>query len=344
MKKSSLLLLIILVSTFGASAWGTCPQSTNDRGNCDTMYIEQWNEDAAGTGVHFVRIPIYITADIVASYDSIQAFVIPLCFTHSNPAKYCSVNTYWNRISWHPDSSLTRSIFRHLPSNDDPQVHNWMMDLFENPDNNGEEWDGVILEVTNNDNPGHFFLSLLPSGETDQRFIAGSRILLATMTMKLEDTMQVCIDTCLWEPYNRLAFIVDPEEGTIGITKIPRSGTGDSLNFKVCFPIMSDVKEVKSSDENKPLEFSLSQNYPNPFNPVTNFQFSLSKSSRIKIEIFNIIGQKVKVLVDEEMKPGVYVADWNSTDEEGKQVSSGIYFYRMQAGDFSDIKKMVLMK
>ncbi|MFH1335177.1 MAG: T9SS type A sorting domain-containing protein [Candidatus Zixiibacteriota bacterium] len=347
MKNGWLILLILLVCITGETAWSTCPQDANDRGNCDTMYIEPWDEDAAGTGVHFVRVPIYITADIAGGpYDSIQAFVIPLCFTRNNPTKYCSVSTYWNRILW-TTSNLPRSIFHHLPSNDDPQVHNWMMDLYENSENNGEEWDGVILDLTNavNADTGHFWLSLIPSGQTDQRFIEGSRILLATMTMKLEDTMHVCIDTCFWPPHSRLAFAVAPEEGTIGITKIPRSSAGDSASFKVCFPPRdtSDVKEIEG-DNIKPSGFSLSQNYPNPFNPVTNIQFTVPKSSHVKIEIFNIVGQKVAILVDGDMKPGLYTADWNGRDESGKTVSSGIYFYRMRADDFSDMKKMVLVK
>jgi flagellar hook assembly protein FlgD len=103
------------------------------------------------------------------------------------------------------------------------------------------------------------------------------------------------------------------------------------------------VKEIEG-DHIKPSDFSLSQNYPNPFNPVTNFQFTLPKSSHVKIEIFNIVGQKVATLVDGDMKPGLYTADWNGRDESGRTVSSGIYFYRMQAGDFSDMKKMVLVK
>lgn len=342
MKKSSLLLLFLLVSVVGASAWGACPEDSLDRGTRDTMYIETWAPDVADTawarsGLHFVKVPIYVTADIVAPYDSINAFVIPLCFTHTNPSKYCSVSQYWNEILWTP-AKLPRNIFHHLPSNADIQVHNWMMNLFDAGD--GAEWNGITLDL---DGTSHFWLSTIPSGSEDQRFIAGSKILLATMTMKLEDTMNICIDTCFWPPYNSLAFGVTRQNG-LGCSKIPRSGT-DTSSFQVCFPHASeDVREIEDNNETHPSEFSLSQNYPNPFNPTTNFQFSLSKSSHVKIEIFNMIGQKVKVLVDEDMKPGVYSADWNGRDENGNSVSSGIYFYRMQSGEYTDTKKMVLMK
>ncbi len=194
------------------------------------------------------------------------------------------------------------------------------------------------------DGTSHFWVSVICGG-TDKRFIAGSNILLLTMTMKLEDTMNICVDTCIWTPNSRLSWIVYPDTGGLTISKIPRPGTGDTSSFKVCFPesLGSDVKEIEG-DNIKPSDFSLSQNYPNPFNPTTNFQFTLPKSSHVKIEIFNIVGQKVAILVDGDMKPGIYAADWNGRDVNGKSVSSGIYFYRMQAGDFSDMKKMVLVK
>jgi flagellar hook assembly protein FlgD len=99
-----------------------------------------------------------------------------------------------------------------------------------------------------------------------------------------------------------------------------------------------------STEENKPTIFNLSQNYPNPFNPVTNFKFSLPQASHVKIEIFNILGQKVKTLVDEDMKAGSFVVDWDGEDQRGVEVSSGIYFYRMIADDFSTVKRMVLLK
>ncbi len=231
MKQCYLILLVDHILLFCNSAWGYCPQDTLDRGQCDTMYIEPWPADIADSvcsrpGPYFVKVPIYITDDIYASYDSIQAFVIPLCYTHSNPAKYCSVSTYLNRIFW-TASNLPRSIFRHMPSNANPQVYNWMMDLYDLGE--GGEWDNIILDL---DGTTHFWLALIPV-MPDPLFPAGSRILLATMTMKLEDTMHICIDTCFWPPNSRLAFGVLDQEG-LGNTKIPRSGTSTN-SFQICF-------------------------------------------------------------------------------------------------------------
>jgi hypothetical protein len=103
---------------------------------------------------------------------------------------------------------------------------------------------------------------------------------------------------------------------------------------------------IEIDDVNKiPEVFILSQNYPNPFNPVTTISYALPKASDITIEIFNILGQKVKTLINaSNQKAGAYNVVWNGKDQFGNQVSSGIYFYRIQAGNFIQAKKMVLMK
>lgn len=93
-----------------------------------------------------------------------------------------------------------------------------------------------------------------------------------------------------------------------------------------------------------PETFRLSQNYPNPFNPITVIEYSLPEQSHVKIEVFNILGQKVKKLIDEPSSAGYYRIEWDGTDSDGKQVSTGIYFYRMQAGDSIKTKKMMILK
>jgi len=87
-----------------------------------------------------------------------------------------------------------------------------------------------------------------------------------------------------------------------------------------------------------PTQFALSQNYPNPFNPATTISFELPTASRVSLRVFNALGQEVAVLVDEEKKPGVYEVRWNTN------LPSGIYFYRLQAGDYLKTMKMALVK
>ncbi|MEJ2050622.1 MAG: FlgD immunoglobulin-like domain containing protein, partial [Calditrichota bacterium] len=93
-----------------------------------------------------------------------------------------------------------------------------------------------------------------------------------------------------------------------------------------------------------PVTFQLSQNYPNPFNPVTHFRFSLAHQVKVKLEIFNVLGQRVKMLVDKEMPAGEYQMQWDGLNDMGNKLGSGLYFYRISAGDFVKIRKMILLK
>jgi hypothetical protein len=107
-------------------------------------------------------------------------------------------------------------------------------------------------------------------------------------------------------------------------------------------PVITDVKGTKQRIV--PTSWSLSQNYPNPFNPSTNIRFNLPTSGHVTLEIFNILGQKVKTLVDENLSAGYQQIIWDGTDQSGNKVASGIYFYRLLTKDFSQTKKMVFFK
>lgn len=93
-----------------------------------------------------------------------------------------------------------------------------------------------------------------------------------------------------------------------------------------------------------PESFSLSQNYPNPFNPSTTIEFDLPTKSRVKLVIFNMLGQKVITLVDERMSAGHKAVTWNGRNSFGNQLSSGLYLYRLEADGFVQNKKMILLK
>jgi hypothetical protein len=138
-------------------------------------------------------------------------------------------------------------------------------------------------------------------------------------------------------------------------------------NFKFRFHFISDslgtsdgwyIDDVKirlnptsvpEEPSSTPTYFTLYQNYPNPFNPTTKIQFRVEsiefrEPSHTTLKIYNILGQLVKVLVDEEKVAGTYTAYWDGKDQNGQPVSSGIYFYKLDAGDFTEVKKMVLIK
>lgn len=88
-----------------------------------------------------------------------------------------------------------------------------------------------------------------------------------------------------------------------------------------------------------PKEYNLSQNYPNPFNPETNIKFSIPNNSFVKLTIYDITGKEIASLVNEQLNAGDYSYNFNASD-----ISSGVYFYRIEAGDFTEVKKMMLIK
>jgi len=99
------------------------------------------------------------------------------------------------------------------------------------------------------------------------------------------------------------------------------------------------VNVVTSVAETQPLAFALQQNYPNPFNPATTIGFSMPKSGNVKLQVYNLRGQIVATLVDEERVAGEYSVEWTPRD-----VASGMYIYRLRAGNFVETKKLVLLK
>jgi hypothetical protein len=109
----------------------------------------------------------------------------------------------------------------------------------------------------------------------------------------------------------------------------------------------SETAKVGSAVAVLPKAYSLAQNSPNPFNPSTTISYELPESAgavRVVLDVYNIRGQKVVTLVDELKDAGRYSVNWDGTDAGGRRVSSGVYFYRMRAGEFSTVRKMVILK
>ena len=90
--------------------------------------------------------------------------------------------------------------------------------------------------------------------------------------------------------------------------------------------------------------FALGNNYPNPFNPTTSISFGLNEAGHVSLEVYNIKGEKVRTLVDENFEANTHTVIWNGTDDNAKPVSSGVYFYKMKAENYTLTKKMILMK
>lgn len=100
-----------------------------------------------------------------------------------------------------------------------------------------------------------------------------------------------------------------------------------------------EIIGITNLNTNIPDKFALHQNYPNPFNPETNIRFELPKTADVKLFVYDILGREVETIINNRMDAGVYNATWNATP-----YSSGVYFYRLTAGDYTSVKKMIVIK
>ena len=90
--------------------------------------------------------------------------------------------------------------------------------------------------------------------------------------------------------------------------------------------------------------FKLDQNYPNPFNPSTTINYSIQESGNVIIKIYDSLGKQIRILVNETKNSGEYRTIWDGRDDNGKVVSSGVYFYQIQVGQFIQAKKMIMLR
>lgn len=136
--------------------------------------------------------------------------------------------------------------------------------------------------------------------------------------------------------------------GSLGHASFVKSGSdlagwGVSINGEIVH-FSETVTGLHSLTENSPTEFVLRQNYPNPFNPETRIEFSLPRAERLTLKIFNALGEEVTTLADDMMSAGTHELIWNGKNSSGAGVASGVYFYRVVAGDLFATKKMILLK
>jgi len=137
------------------------------------------------------------------------------------------------------------------------------------------------------------------------------------------------------------------------IENIDDSGTETTLytqfgsinpNFYDAWDYDNPNPRVDKVENEIPTEFALEQNYPNPFNPSTTIEFAIPKLADVNLTIYNVLGQSIRTIRMNNTQAGRYSIIWNGTNDFGAKVSTGIYFYKIKAGKYSDIKKMVFMK
>ncbi|MFC1562575.1 T9SS type A sorting domain-containing protein [candidate division KSB1 bacterium] len=155
-----------------------------------------------------------------------------------------------------------------------------------------------------------------------------------------------------------LVETADDEEGLLSVAmaggkKLNEKAGLISLRFERISPSEVDIQVISAMlnesivatiTASMPNKFSLSQNFPNPFNPETEIRYQIAEDTKVLLKIYNILGQEVRTLVDEVKSTGSYNVRWNGKNNLGITVSSGVYLYRIQAGEFVSTKKLVFLK
>ncbi|MCK6606343.1 MAG: T9SS type A sorting domain-containing protein [Ignavibacteriaceae bacterium] len=142
----------------------------------------------------------------------------------------------------------------------------------------------------------------------------------------------------------RTAFIAGESQNfsVKGVMGEYASGKAESPGYGLLLGSVNGVGIITDLDENlteMPYTPELSQNYPNPFNPSTTIRFTVAKEADVKLVVYDMLGAEVETLVSEQKLPGTYTVKF-----DGSRLASGVYIYRLSAGDFVSVKKLMLMK
>ena len=160
------------------------------------------------------------------------------------------------------------------------------------------------------------------SGMSDSVFTDSTGYYIGTVLPGFTGTIVPDKDSYTFLPDERDYFgIIEDQYSQNFVGTVLIVGVGDDLNHPI------------------PEKYALMQNYPNPFNPYTTFRFDLPERANVVLEIYNVCGQRIATLADREYSAGIHYLGWDASE-----VSSGMYFYRLTAGRFSETKKMVLLK
>lgn len=266
--------------------------------------------------------------------DGSSAFTIDVYMANDGPADLCGFGLSLGFYS--PDGSITD--ITHVDVGGDFEIpslqylNNFTNYLnFQLHEDGATKMDGTLPDYFNIAAAGSF---CMPNTVTSTAFM---RFNIEITNSTTGTTGEFCVDS-----------IGMAESGGDGDWEwLFESGFEAEFNGPYCWTITnlvsSDVNSIQSG-EVLPTEFSLGQNYPNPFNPNTTFDFALPHLSQVKIDVFNVLGQKITTLAEGEYEAGNYSVNWDGTDDFGQAAATGIYFYRMNAGDFQETKKLMLLK
>jgi hypothetical protein len=135
----------------------------------------------------------------------------------------------------------------------------------------------------------------------------------------------------------RTGHTLNESTGTLFLHPYIGLSSRDRFTFN---PIIVSVQDKTIT----PLKFALAQNFPNPFNPTTTIRFSIPRREKVRLQIYNLMGQEVATLIDKELEAGFHQTEWKGYNKLNQGTTTGIYFYRLEAGEFVEVKKMVLLR
>jgi methionine-rich copper-binding protein CopC len=198
-----------------------------------------------------------------------------------------------------------------------------------------EYFDLKLANINNEDNQVLIGLVHQASATAKPTLDAGAGA-VANLVFEIDDPTidAITIDKFVMEvPHHHLMFIYNTRSN-------PETRAHDMVEPE----FTSVTVALSGAGSSLPIEFALAQNYPNPFNPSTEIAFSLPSASQVELSVFNVLGQKVVTLLDEQMAAGEHTVTWDGRNSDGSSVSSGVYFYRIAANSFVDTKKMMMLK
>ncbi len=215
--------------------------------------------------------------------------------------------------------------------NDDASLNNW-------------QWFGTmsvaptgridVVWLDTRDNPGTYLSSLYYAYSSDQGETWSPNF-------RLSDAFNPHLG---WPQQDKMGdyFHMISDSGGAHLAWAATFGGEQNVYYGHITPVLVSIGET--SGYFRPVQSQLSPNYPNPFNPSTTIQYELKQASKVTLKIYNLLGQEVRTLVNAQKLSGSHSVIWDGKNNHGQRVTSGVYFYRLQAGDFVKTRKMVLVK
>ena len=215
---------------------------------------------------------------------------------------------------------------------------------------NANEADSLIFPLTIDENDSlvafsvilHYDVSIIKFREIKKTEISNTLILAHT---DYSDIGELRIAGFVIEPIYKSGTYLEIIFDIIG--KNSQESVIEIVEYFYNGKYKNDVNTTISIGHKKnliPQKHALLQNYPNPFNPKTIISFQIMESANVNLAIYNMLGEQVKLLVDENKNIGYYNAIWNGLNNDDQKVPSGTYLYRVQVGDFFQTRKMILMR